>query len=73
MIPGTVVHMDGGGKRNGSSHMKSFLDFFMHTEARRVTCIGPMERYPSQFAMYAAKGTGIPVGRITLEKGDNHP
>ncbi|MBO8479353.1 MAG: hypothetical protein IAB80_10790 [Bacteroidetes bacterium] len=67
VIPGTVVHMDGGGKRNGSSHMKSFLDFFMLTEARSVSCIGTKEMYPSQFPMYAAKVNGIPFRRITLE------
>ena len=47
--------------------MKSFLDFFMLTEARSVSCIGTKEMYPSQFPMYAAKVNGIPFRRITLE------
>ena len=66
-IPGTVVHMGGGGKVAGNSYevyMKSFLDFYMLSEAESVACIGTSKMYPSGFPAYAAAVYEKPFVRI---------
>lgn len=70
IIPGTIVHMDGDrchASSDGLSHIKSFLDFYMLTGARKISCIGTAEMYPSQFPQYAAEVNGIPFWRILLK------
>ena len=72
-IPGRIVHIDGldrsslDGEGMPSVYMKSFLDFYMLAGARRISCPGTPEMYPSEFPMYAAKVNGIPFKRILLD------
>lgn len=70
IIPGTLSHM-GGEKRDSLSdpyetYMKSFLDFYMLSEAMTVACIGTSQMYPSEFPLYASKVNDRPFCRISL-------
>lgn len=72
IIPGKLAHMGGnktGLPANCSPHeiyMKSFLDFYMLTEAQKIYRIGTTQMYPSAFPIYAAKVNGIPFESITI-------
>lgn len=70
IIPGSLAHMGGAGKDlPGNPHevyMKSFLDFYMLSEAETVACIGTSQMYPSQFPLYAAKVNDRPFSRILI-------
>ncbi|MDE7102617.1 MAG: hypothetical protein K2O37_07445, partial [Bacteroidales bacterium] len=66
-IPGTVAHMGGGGKVAENSYevyMKSFLDFYMLSDAESIACIGTPQMYPSAFPAYAAAVHEKPFVRI---------
>ncbi|MDE7337759.1 MAG: hypothetical protein K2M92_00565 [Bacteroidales bacterium] len=66
-IPGTVAHMGGGGKVAENSYevyMKSFLDFYMLSDAESIACIGTPQMYPSAFPAYAALVYEKPFVRI---------
>lgn len=70
IIPGTLVHMDGG-KNNISSdkyeiYLKSFLDFYVLSEAQKIYRIGTSYMYPSEFPVYAAKVHDIPFASIEI-------
>ena len=71
IIPGSLVHMDGGDNSRrqelAESYMKSFLDFFMIAGAQHVTSIGVRQMYHTLFPEYAAKVNDIPFERIELE------
>ena len=71
IIPGSLVHMDGGDNSRrqelAESYMKSFLDFFMIAGAQHVTSIGVRQMYHTLFPAYAAKVNDIPFERIELE------
>lgn len=68
IIPGTVAHMGGGGKVADSYevYMKSFLDFYMLSEAESIACIGTSEMYPSAFPAYAALVHEKPFVRLLV-------
>lgn len=70
IIPGNLVHMDGN-KRNVpensyEAYLKSFLDFYLLSEAKRIYRIGTRRMYPSEFPVYAAKVHGIPFESVTI-------
>lgn len=69
-IPGTVVHIGGMGselpENPFETFMKSFLDFYMISEASHVACVGTKDMYPSEFPQYAAKVNGRPFCRVIL-------
>lgn len=66
IIPGKVVHLGSVSGEDYDVYLKSFIDFFMLSEAERIYCIGTQEMYPSEFPMYAAKLNDVPFERITL-------
>lgn len=67
VIPGTVEHMDCSDSDTGHVQLKSFLDFFMISEARKVYSISIGKMYPSQFPEYAAKINDVPFIRRVYE------
>ncbi len=62
-IPGTVEHMDCTDSDTEHVQLKSFLDFFMISEARKVYSITIGKMYRSQFPEYAAKINDVPFIR----------
>lgn len=70
IIPGTLVHIDGNREvLPGNSHdvfMKSFLDFYMLSEAEKIYSVKAQNMYRSQFPEYAAKVNNIPFERVGL-------
>ncbi len=70
IIPGTLVHMDNlKGKvsdSNREAFLKSFVDFYMLSEAQKIYRIGTQYMYPSEFPLYAAKINGTPFESITI-------
>ena len=58
IIPGKLVHIDG--QKNGvpadsyEIYLKSFLDFYVLSEARKIYRVGTSFMYPSEFPVYAA-------------------
>lgn len=71
IIPGSLIHMDGGNNTDSqtksASFLKSFLDFFMISEASHVSCIMTGKMYNTQFPAYAAKVNDVPFERIKIE------
>lgn len=70
IIPGTLIHIDGD-KHSVSSgsyeiYLKSFIDFYMLTEAQKIYRIGTSYMYPTKFPVYAAKVHHIPFESITI-------
>ncbi len=70
IIPGTLIHMDGNKDKNSDSnyevYLKSFLDFYVLSEAKKIYRIGTSYMYPSEFPVYAAKIHNIPFVSITI-------
>lgn len=70
IIPGTLIHMDGQKrhipKDTYEIYLKSFLDFYVLSEAQKIYRIGTPCMYPSEFPIYAAKVHGIPFESITI-------
>ncbi len=67
VIPGKVEHMDFTDTDTDHTQLKSFLDFFMISEARKVYSVVIGEMYRSQFPQYAAKINGVPFVRRVLQ------
>ncbi len=71
IIPGSLIHIDGAKNdtHNASFEMylKSFVDFYMLTEAKKIYRIGTSYMYPSEFPVYAAKVHNIPFESITIK------
>lgn len=70
IIPGTLTHIDGHkqhapGSQN-EAYMKSFLDFYMLSEAQKVYRIGTPQMYHSAFPVFAAKMHDVPFESITI-------
>lgn len=70
IIPGTLIHMDGQkhniSKASYEIYLKSFIDFYMLSEAKKIYRIGTPYMYPSEFPVYAAKVHNIPFESITI-------
>ncbi len=70
IIPGTLTHIDGNKSplpgNPYDTYLKSFLDFYVLSEARKIYRIGTSYMYPSEFPVYAAKVRGIPFESITI-------
>ena len=70
IIPGKLIHMDGqkhhAPKDQYEVYLKSFLDFYMLSEAQKIYRIGTPQMYKSQFPVYAAKMHNIPFESITI-------
>ena len=70
IIPGTLVHMDE--HKNGvpqdpyATYLKSFLDFYVLSEAQKIYRIGTSYMYPSEFPVYAAKVHDVPFESIVI-------
>lgn len=70
IIPGVLIHMDG--QKNNilenpyEIYLKSFLDFYMLSDAQCIYRIGTSYMYPSEFPVYAAKVHDIPFKSITI-------
>ncbi len=70
IIPGRLVHIDN--RKDGTStdkpdvYMKSFVDFYMLSGARKIYRIGTSYMYNSEFPVYAAKVNDIPFYSITI-------
>ena len=70
IIPGTLTHIDGNKSplpgNPYDTYLKSFLDFYVLSEARKIYRIGTSYMYPSEFPVYAAKVHDIPFESITI-------
>ncbi len=71
IIPGKLIHIDQvSGEVDGDTgrevYMKSFLDFYVLSEAQKIYRIGTSYMYPSEFPVYAAKVNGIPFESIVI-------
>lgn len=70
IIPGTLAHMDGQKRpvieNSYEVYLKSFLDFYMLSEAQKIYRIGTPQMYPSEFPVYAAKVHHVPFENITV-------
>lgn len=66
IIPGKIVHCGTVEGEDFDVYMKSFVDFYMISEAKSVYCVGTSEMYPSEFPMYAAKLNDVNFERILL-------
>ena len=70
IIPGSLTHIDRvKDKVRGDmyeTYLKSFIDFFVLSEAEKIYRIGTSYMYPSQFPVYAAKVHNIPFESITI-------
>lgn len=70
IIPGTLIHMDSQKKdisdNTYEAYLKSFLDFYLLSEAQKIYRIGTPYMYPSEFPVYAAKIHEIPFDSITI-------
>lgn len=66
VIPGRLVHCGSSEGEDYDVYMKSFLDFFMISEAEHVYCVGTERMYPSEFPMYAARLHDRPFERVLL-------
>ena len=64
IISGTLVHIDG--QKNSvlensyEVYLKSFLDFYALSGARKIYRVGTSYMYPSEFPVYAAKIHNVP-------------
>ncbi len=67
VIPGKVEHMDFTEADTNHIQLKSFLDFFMISYAKKVYSIVIGEMYWSQFPMYAAKINDVPFIRRVIQ------
>lgn len=67
VIPGKVVHMDCTFDEQNEVYLKSFIDFFMLSKAKKVFSIGTKQMYPTNFPVYAAKINNIPFERILID------
>lgn len=63
IIPGKIEHMDTEISDCDHTQLKSFLDFFMISEACKVYSITIGKMYPSDFPEYAAKLNNVPFIR----------
>lgn len=71
VIPGTLSHMDcskhGDAPANAADgYLKSFLDFYMISKARKVYRVGTPLMYNSEFPVYAAKINDRPFESVTI-------
>lgn len=67
IIPGKLEHMDCIATDTDHRQLKSFLDYFMISEARKVYSVVIGDMYKSDFPEYAAKINDVPFIRITAE------
>ncbi len=70
IIPGTLQHMDSHTEQRSDNayevYLKSFLDFYLLSEAQEIYRIGASFMYPTKFPIYAAKVHNIPFYSITI-------
>lgn len=71
VIPGTLVHMDGNKEHvkkelQYETHIKSFLDFYILSGAKKIYRIGTSYMYPSEFPLYAAKINDVPFESVII-------
>jgi hypothetical protein len=66
-LPGKVVHLDCVSDERNDVYMKSFIDFFMLSKAKKIYSIGTKIMYPTNFPVYAAKINNIPFERILID------
>ena len=67
VIPGKIEHMDFTDTDTNHTQLKSFLDFFMISEAKKVYSVVIGEMYWSQFPAYAAKINDVPFIRKVIQ------
>lgn len=67
VIPGKIEHMDFSDSDKNHTQLKSFLDFFMISEAQKVYSVVIGEMYWSQFPEYAAKINNVPFIRRIIQ------
>lgn len=66
-LPGKVVHLDCSSEEQKEVYMKSFIDLFMISHAKKVYSIGTNFMYPSSFPMFAAKINNVPFERLLID------
>ncbi len=66
-FPAKVVHIDTTEGETHDVYMKSFLDFYMLSEGKKIYSIGTDIMYKTEFPLYASKLNNIPFERILIE------
>lgn len=66
-FPGPNHHLDHQTKMSGETYLKSFTDFFLLSESRKVYAAGTEKMYRTEFPLYAARLNGLPFERILIE------
>lgn len=66
-MPGKVVHVGCSFGEEKNVYMKSFIDFFMISAAKKVYSIGTSKMYPTSFPMFAAKINNVPFERVVID------
>ena len=66
IIEGKLSHMEFINEDAAQTQLKSFLDFYMISRAKKVYSVVIGDMYKSDFPVYAAKVGGIPFERIEI-------
>lgn len=66
-LPGKVVHLDCTFNEEKEVYMKSFIDFFMISRAKKIYSVGTRNMYQTEFPLYAAKVSNVPFERILID------
>jgi hypothetical protein len=66
-FPGKVVHIDCAYGEHKEVYLKTFIDFFMLSSARKIYSVGTAQMYRTNFPAYAAKLRDIPFERILID------
>ena len=64
LLPGKVGHMDSTSQQDIQVHMKTFLDFFVLSHAKKIYLLITGKMYKSGFAKRAAKLNNIPFEEV---------
>lgn len=66
-FPAQNHHLDHQTKKSAETYLKSFTDFFLLSDSRKVYAAGTEKMYRTEFPMYAARLNGLPFERILIE------
>jgi hypothetical protein len=64
---GKAVHIDSVADAEHSVYLKSFVDFYMLSEGRKIYSVGTEKMYKSGFGQCAAKVNDVPFERVLVQ------
>ncbi|SDD87832.1 hypothetical protein [Niabella drilacis] len=66
-FPAQNLHLDHQHIHPSATYLKSFIDFFLLSESRKVYAAGTKQMYATEFPVYAARLNGRPFERLLIE------